>query len=265
MSLHSLIAASSSLKHIWFRCHALPCLPDASSGFRWVVVVPWCQLPWTILHEITCHDSRTAARLPMGLLRERQTSSLKHREAGGKQRLMEETRSQSMTETHCEDSYSQELEHEFSSWGDTSHIAVGKKPNPSMDSWESRHGEASRQESNLHVSLCDTIRFCDPLYAVWLHPCPEGKAQGRAPKGRLTQHSGCPRGWLYLLSRMASSTWVLFSDRGAPREVWLMADRNFRSNLVLSVFPAPLSPLLRKKYTFHSQIQNRQSWWPSYP
>lgn len=29
-----------------------------------------------------------------------------------------------------------------------------------------------------------------------------------------------------------------------------MADRNFSSNLVLSVFPAPLSPLLRKNICF---------------
>lgn len=61
-----------------------------------------------VLHEITCHDSRRAARLPVGLLRARQTSSLKHREARGKQGLMEEARS--MTEIHCEDSYSRELE-----------------------------------------------------------------------------------------------------------------------------------------------------------
>lgn len=46
-----------------------------------------------------------------GLLRVRHISSLKHREARGEQGLMEETRSQSMTETHHEDSYNQELEH----------------------------------------------------------------------------------------------------------------------------------------------------------
>lgn len=46
----------------------------------------------------------------MGLLRARHTSSLKHREDGGEQGLMEETRSQSMTETHREDSYNQELD-----------------------------------------------------------------------------------------------------------------------------------------------------------
>lgn len=48
----------------------------------------------------------------------------------------------------------------------------------------------------------------------------------------------------YLLSRIASSTWVVFSKAELPKENWLMADRNFSSNLVLSVFPAPLSPLL---------------------
>lgn len=52
--------------------------------------------------------SRKQAR---GLLRVRHISSLKHREARGEQGLMEETRSQSMTETHHEDSYNQELEH----------------------------------------------------------------------------------------------------------------------------------------------------------
>lgn len=35
----------------------------------------------------------------------------------------------------------------------TSHIAVGKKLNPSMNSWESSQDEASRQDRNLHISL----------------------------------------------------------------------------------------------------------------
>lgn len=121
-----------------------------------------------------------------------------------------------------------------------------------MDSWQSSQGEASQQDSNLRVSLMwhhSALSSSLPGLAPSL-PRRQSPPKAGPPKGRLTQHSGCPRGSLYLLSRMASSTWVLFSDTGAPREVWLMADRNFRSNLVLSVFPAPLSPLLRKNTHF---------------
>lgn len=47
----------------------------------------------------------------------------------------------------------------------------------------------------------------------------------------------------HLLSSRASSTWDVRSVEDVSRESWLMQDRNLRISLVLSVFPAPLSPL----------------------
>lgn len=47
----------------------------------------------------------------------------------------------------------------------------------------------------------------------------------------------------YLLCSSASSTRDVPSLDDTSRECWLMQDRNFRISLVLSVFPAPLSPL----------------------
>lgn len=47
----------------------------------------------------------------------------------------------------------------------------------------------------------------------------------------------------YLLCTMACSTRVLFSDGDVPAEFWLITDRNWSNSLVLSVFPAPDSPL----------------------
>lgn len=48
---------------------------------------------------------------------------------------------------------------------------------------------------------------------------------------------------MYLLWTSACSTRVLRSEAGVPAEFWLITDRNLSSSLVLSVFPAPLSPL----------------------
>lgn len=53
----------------------------------------------------------------------------------------------------------------------------------------------------------------------------------------------------YLLSSSASSTCDVPSLDETSRECWLMQDRNFRISLVLSVFPAPLSPLRGAKNT----------------
>lgn len=53
----------------------------------------------------------------------------------------------------------------------------------------------------------------------------------------------------YLLSSSASSTCDVPSLDETSRECWLMQDRNFRISLVLSVFPAPLSPLRGTKNT----------------
>lgn len=50
----------------------------------------------------------------------------------------------------------------------------------------------------------------------------------------------------YLLWTRACSTLVVLSEGGVPAEFWLITDRNFSSSLVLSVFPAPLSPLKNK-------------------
>lgn len=47
----------------------------------------------------------------------------------------------------------------------------------------------------------------------------------------------------YLLSRIACSTQEVFSLEDSSSECWLIADKNLRISLVLSVFPAPLSPL----------------------
>lgn len=47
----------------------------------------------------------------------------------------------------------------------------------------------------------------------------------------------------YLLWTMACSTRVVFSEAGEPDDFWLITDRNCSSSLVLSVFPAPDSPL----------------------
>lgn len=52
---------------------------------------------------------------------------------------------------------------------------------------------------------------------------------------------------VYLLSSSASSTWDVPSLDDSSSECWLMADRNLRISLVLSVFPAPLSPLGTEK------------------
>lgn len=46
-----------------------------------------------------------------------------------------------------------------------------------------------------------------------------------------------------LLCNSASSTWDVLSRDDTSSECWLMHDRNFRISLVLSVLPAPLSPL----------------------
>lgn len=46
---------------------------------------------------------------------------------------------------------------------------------------------------------------------------------------------------------MACSTLAIFSIQESSRECWLTADKNLRINLVLSVLPAPLSPLEDKK------------------
>lgn len=153
----------------------------------------------------------------------------------------------------------------------TPFVAIGKKPNWSTSSWESSQHEVSWWDCDLRVSLTWHRS------AAWSSLPRVSSIRGMAQAAQMQTpcRMQCPRqrdlldlcgtemwhpwGWLYLLSRMASSTWVLFSDTGAPREVWLMADRNFSSNLVLSVFPAPLSPLLKKIYTFHSQIQDRRA------
>lgn len=47
----------------------------------------------------------------------------------------------------------------------------------------------------------------------------------------------------YLLSRIACSTQEVFSLEDSSSECWLIADKNLRISLVLSVLPAPLSPL----------------------
>lgn len=47
----------------------------------------------------------------------------------------------------------------------------------------------------------------------------------------------------HLLSRMACSTQKVFSLQDISSECWLIADKNLRISLVLSVLPAPLSPL----------------------
>lgn len=52
-----------------------------------------------------------------------------------------------------------------------------------------------------------------------------------------------------LLSSSASSTWDVLSLDDTSRDSWLMQDRNFRISLVLSVFPAPLSPLTGNTHT----------------
>lgn len=54
---------------------------------------------------------------------------------------------------------------------------------------------------------------------------------------------GCLMVKQYLLWTRACSTLVVLSDGGAAAEFWLITERNFSSSLVLSVFPAPLSPL----------------------
>lgn len=56
----------------------------------------------------------------------------------------------------------------------------------------------------------------------------------------------------YLLWTMACSTCVVLSDWGAATEFWLITDRNCSSSLVLSVFPAPDSPLENT----HKQVHN---------
>lgn len=55
--------------------------------------------------------------------------------------------------------------------------------------------------------------------------------------------SGAASARTHLLSSRASSTWEVRRVEEASRESWLMQDRNLRISLVLSVFPAPLSPL----------------------
>ncbi len=59
------------------------------------------------------------------------------------------------------------------------------------------------------------------------------------------------RNVFYLLCTMACSTRVLFSVGGVPAVFWLMTDRNCSSSLVLSVFPAPLSPLVNTHAHIH--------------
>lgn len=54
-------------------------------------------------------------------------------------------------------------------------------------------------------------------------------------------------GVIYLLSSSASSTCDVLSRDDTSSECWLIADRNFRISLVLSVLPAPLSPLRERK------------------
>lgn len=61
----------------------------------------------------------------------------------------------------------------------------------------------------------------------------------------------------YLLWTRACSTLVVLSEGGVPAEFWLITERNFSSSLVLSVFPAPLSPLkskTRDKNSLKSQV-----------
>ena len=60
----------------------------------------------------------------------------------------------------------------------------------------------------------------------------------------------------YLLWTMACSTRVLFSVGGVPAEFWLITDRNCSSSLVLSVFPAPDSPLQHTHTHTHTHIQS---------
>ena len=54
----------------------------------------------------------------------------------------------------------------------------------------------------------------------------------------------------YLLSRMACSTDEVFSFEDKSTDCWLTADKNLRISFVLSVFPAPLSPLEDKMEMF---------------
>ncbi len=62
------------------------------------------------------------------------------------------------------------------------------------------------------------------------------------------------RNVFYLLCTMACSTRVLFSVGGVPAVFWLMTDRNCNSSLVLSVFPAPLSPLVNTHAHIHLHL-----------
>lgn len=58
----------------------------------------------------------------------------------------------------------------------------------------------------------------------------------------------------HLLSSRASSTWDVRRVDEASRECWLMHDKNFRISLVLSVFPAPLSPLAEQTEELRVQV-----------
>lgn len=75
--------------------------------------------------------------------------------------------------------------------------------------------------------------------------CGAEKEQGHEPGDNRGPLLGC---FHYLLSSSASSTCDVLSLDDTSSECWLMADRNFRISLVLSVFPAPLSPLRAEKH-----------------
>lgn len=69
-------------------------------------------------------------------------------------------------------------------------------------------------------------------------PCREQSKTWELEASELTQK--------HLLSRMACSTQEVFSFEDSSDDCWLMADRNLRMSFVLSVLPAPLSPLKSK-------------------
>ena len=64
---------------------------------------------------------------------------------------------------------------------------------------------------------------------------------------------------------MACSTDEVFSFEDKSTDCWLMADKNLRISFVLSVFPAPLSPLEDKMEKFILLVKKINKEKPTWP
>lgn len=141
-----------------------------------------------------------------------------------------------------------------------------------MDSWQSSQGEASQQDSNLRVSLMwhhSALSSSLPGLAPSL-PRRQSPPKAGPPKGRTPQRQADPALWVPTRVTVPAfqdgffHVSALLRHRG-PKGGLAHGWQEFQEQLGALSLSSSTFSTVKKKHTFHSQIQDRQSWWPSYP